>query len=263
MSEFSPDPDAERDELASAYLDGEVTADERARVESDETLRARVDELRAIRDALAAPLPVASDAERESAIAAAVGVSNVASLDVARARRRMRIASIAAAVVLVLGAVGVLLSITGGQNQDKFQTVAGSIGSTAGDANAAQAPQANGTGGASTAAPGRASLGAFSDRSSLIAAAQAQVHRSDQFKEADSTLATPTAKAEDSPTTVASRAPSCLVPGPADSVNEIYSATAVLDGVDVQIDVFTLSDGSLVLVVTDSSSCTQVFSQPV
>ncbi len=40
-------------ELASAYLDGESTTDERARVESDATLMAEVERLRRVRDALA------------------------------------------------------------------------------------------------------------------------------------------------------------------------------------------------------------------
>ena len=38
--------DEHADELASAYLDGEASAAERARVESDPELRRRVDELR-------------------------------------------------------------------------------------------------------------------------------------------------------------------------------------------------------------------------
>src|SRR3954467_5439236 len=61
------------DELASAYLDGEVTADERARVESDRALLARVDLLRSARDALmAAPLEPTDAAAKDAAIRAAV-----------------------------------------------------------------------------------------------------------------------------------------------------------------------------------------------
>ena len=44
---------------------------------------------------------------------------------------------------------------------------------------------------------------------------------------------------------------------------EVYAAAAILEGRAVQIDVFGTSDGSYVLVVTDATSCEQVFSQPV
>jgi hypothetical protein len=61
------------DELTSAYLDGEVTADERATVEADRALMARVDELRAVRGFLssATSAPVAPD-RRDTAIANAL-----------------------------------------------------------------------------------------------------------------------------------------------------------------------------------------------
>ena len=55
-------------ELASAYLDGEATADERARVESDAALLAEVERLRRVRDAVAEipPAPVGRPRERRS-----------------------------------------------------------------------------------------------------------------------------------------------------------------------------------------------------
>ena len=58
--------------LASAYLDDEVTADERARVEADPVLLAEVDRLRVVRDALAAtdPAPISI---REDHLASALG----------------------------------------------------------------------------------------------------------------------------------------------------------------------------------------------
>ena len=60
------------DELASAYLDDEVTPAERAQLEADPVLLARVGELRAVRDALASPVPPRSAAEREVAIRSAM-----------------------------------------------------------------------------------------------------------------------------------------------------------------------------------------------
>lgn len=257
MSDFSPD----QDELASAYLDGEANADERARVEGDPRLLARVDELRGVREALSAPVTLPTEAERDAMVTAAAGVSNVVDLNVARGRRRLRIASIAAAVLLVLGAAGALIRAASTQSETKFETVAGSIGSTAaGEATAARAAgPAAGTNPFATAS-GRAVLGSFADRSSLVAATQSQVHNPalDQRKQESGTPAAPTAN--DNATTTA---PSCLVPAPRDSTNELYAATAALEGRVVQIDVFTLADGSLTLVVTDAATCAAVFSQSV
>src|SRR5690242_15956422 len=68
MTDPTPRPD---DELVSAVLDGEATADERALVEADPASRQRLSELRAARDLVAAPIAVPA-AARESAIAAAL-----------------------------------------------------------------------------------------------------------------------------------------------------------------------------------------------
>lgn len=59
----------ERDELASAYLDGEVTAQERAMVEADPDLLARVEQLRHAAQEVASP---ATEAGREEIIAEAL-----------------------------------------------------------------------------------------------------------------------------------------------------------------------------------------------
>jgi DNA segregation ATPase FtsK/SpoIIIE, S-DNA-T family len=76
----------DHDELASAYLDGEVTPVERATVEGDSTLMARVEELRSVRALLrdsSAPAGPAISAtavaqaadERDAAIAAALAAA--------------------------------------------------------------------------------------------------------------------------------------------------------------------------------------------
>lgn len=68
----SPLPPSD-DELVSAYLDGDVTAAERARVEGDPVLLAQVERFRLVAEALREP--VAPDpARKEQAIAAALGV---------------------------------------------------------------------------------------------------------------------------------------------------------------------------------------------
>lgn len=69
MSDQSP-----RDELASAYLDGVATPDERAAVDADAALLARVEDLRAVRRAVATPVPARPVADVDAAIAAALAV---------------------------------------------------------------------------------------------------------------------------------------------------------------------------------------------
>ena len=106
MTDFDPTPD---DELVSAYLDGEATPAERAVVEGDPRLLARVDELRAVTAAVGAPVPP-DDSARDRLIAqaltAAGPVAPVVSLDAARRRRQrtfVAIASVAAALAVPAG----------------------------------------------------------------------------------------------------------------------------------------------------------------
>jgi hypothetical protein len=264
MSDLSPD------ELASAYVDGEVSADERAQVEGDPELLARVDELRAVQRALAAPVEPPPEAYRDAAIAAALGGATTASvidLDAARARRRMRLATIAAAIVVVLGVAGVLVRAATDHKATKFEAVSGSVATTTlspraeQGAGAATGPAAN-TGADSIA---RDDLGSFTDRSSLAAAAQTRVHGQavDQTKAAASASSFAQASREGAPPYGPGPGQSCPVPPPPDTSYVTYAATAVLGGRPVLVDVFTIADGSLVLVVTDAATCSQVFSQPV
>lgn len=66
MNDLTPE---ERDELASAYLDGEATAQERAMVEADADLLARVEHFRHAAEEVASP---AAEAGREEIIAEAL-----------------------------------------------------------------------------------------------------------------------------------------------------------------------------------------------
>lgn len=68
MTDAALPPD---DEIVSAVLDGEATADERARVDADPAARRRLAELADVRRHLAAPVAVPDDA-REQALAAAL-----------------------------------------------------------------------------------------------------------------------------------------------------------------------------------------------
>ena len=101
------------DELASAYLDGEATAEEAALVESDPRAQALVEELRAVRDLVAAPVELPSGEVRDQMIAQALDHrSPVVSLETARRRLRSippqaRVILAAAAIVAAIAMVGV------------------------------------------------------------------------------------------------------------------------------------------------------------
>jgi len=109
-------------ELASAYLDNEVTAAERAQVESTPEILALVGVLSRL-TAAHASVPAAGHGARESAIAAALaefdsrkGSSNVFSLS-DRRRWPVRVLSAAAAAV-VLGVIGITVLNSGSSNDD-------------------------------------------------------------------------------------------------------------------------------------------------
>jgi len=67
-------PDDGRAELASAYLDGAVTANERARVDADPQLMALVGDLRSVSQSLASAPVTAADSLREQHLATALAV---------------------------------------------------------------------------------------------------------------------------------------------------------------------------------------------
>lgn len=125
-----PDP---FDELISAYLDGECTPDEVARVESDPVLMARVEVMRPLVARLGAPLPEASAAEVDRDVTMAMGALDARttadpiptvppassrevvdhSLDRRRARRGWGVAAAAVASVAAVG-VAIAASLGGG-----------------------------------------------------------------------------------------------------------------------------------------------------
>ena len=123
------------EELASGYLDGELEADDRARVEADPALMERVAELQAVRDAVAAPVPALTDDQRTAMVATAMAalppsgaagvagtaaaVGSVASLEAARARRSARLVRAVAGGLAAAAAVGlVALVVTRGGNSN-------------------------------------------------------------------------------------------------------------------------------------------------
>ena len=83
---FSPDP---LDELASAYLDDELSPSERLDVEADPVAMARVQEFEAIHSAVASPVPTAEREVRLNSVMAAMGtpVAALAAVEQAEAGR--------------------------------------------------------------------------------------------------------------------------------------------------------------------------------
>jgi hypothetical protein len=132
------------EELASAYLDGELNATDRAQVEADPALMALVAELRAVSDAVAAPVTPLTDDQRAAMVATAMatlpasgvageaGAAAVASLDAARARRSARLVRAVAGGLAAAAAVGlVALVVTRGGGSDGGSDTAGGAAETA------------------------------------------------------------------------------------------------------------------------------------
>ena len=132
------DESLRRDELLSAYLDGEATPAEIAEVEGDDALLARVEELRAMSDAVAAPVPSLSAEQRDQLITAALGVADAevdARLEakiVPRHRPQPLFLAVAAAVILLAAAVSAgLLGSRGGDDADMAAESTSMAGSAA------------------------------------------------------------------------------------------------------------------------------------
>ena len=118
--------------LASAYLDGDVTVDERARVEADPALLVEVDRLRYVRALLADTEP-SSISVRESLLANALDAwDRVPAPPVSLAERRRattnrRLLGAAAALMLVLAGGVVLQTFSSGTDDDSASQSASDV----------------------------------------------------------------------------------------------------------------------------------------
>ncbi|MCY3617966.1 MAG: hypothetical protein OXG66_09860 [Acidimicrobiaceae bacterium] len=138
-----------QDELVSAYLDGEATPAEIAEVEASDALLARVEEFRAVRDAVAevvAPLPAD---RQDDLISAALGVADAAAADRVEAkvvplqRPQRLLLAMAAAVIVLAAVVGTgLIAIRSGDDSDEFASVASTANDAAPAEMAAEEPMA-------------------------------------------------------------------------------------------------------------------------
>ncbi|GEM_PF-4333140 len=234
MSDFS---DAE---LVSAVLDGEASDADVARVEGDPRLRAELVRLRAVRDALAAPVPPPADATRERHLEAAVRSATV--VDLGARRRRLRLVSVAAAVIVAVLVGGALLRARGSGSTTTTAASAPSSFSAVG------APVQGGT----TAATSQerfgavsADLGVFAGRDDLVAAIRARTSSLTTNDNAGNAAA-PGAPADQAASTP------CAVPG------AVFLASATLDGRPVEI--FVARAPTPVAHVLDAG-CVEVFSQ--
>ena len=106
------DESRRNDELVSAYLDDEATSAEVAEVEGDDVLLARVEQLRAVRDAVAAPVPPMSAERRDQMISAALAVADAGAVQRREAkivplhRPRPTLLAVAAATIVLAAVVG-------------------------------------------------------------------------------------------------------------------------------------------------------------
>ncbi len=136
------------DELVSAYLDGEATPAEVAEVEGDDVLLARVEHLRAVRDAVAAPVPPMSAERRDQAISAALAVVGAEAAERREAkivplhRPRQTLLAVAAATIVLAAVVGAGLIASRGSD-DSTETAVDAPAALGGTADTSQASPAD------------------------------------------------------------------------------------------------------------------------
>jgi len=250
------------DEIVSAVLDGEATDEEVARVDADAALTARLGELRAARDAIAAPVSLPSPADRDAAVAAAMTesvsakVRPVVDMRDRRRRRALRVASIAAALLIVVGIASAIAALSS-RDDHKAKSAAGTEASVAPKDAVAQ-PAAGGpaAGDAAASAPQSAApeLGSFQTPEDVV----------DAVRRTQQTTATTTTPAPTSPplsersnaqtAKTSDAGGSCLLSRP----DAIFVGRAHLSGQPVIVIVFG-SPGQQTVELLDSN-CAVVFS---
>ena len=266
---MSDDPITEADdELVSAYVDGEATPEEIAAVEANPSLLARARVLRAVAGAVAAaPVVPAPDDARETsiaaALAAAVGGAEVTDLAAERARRRLRVLSIAAAVLVALAIGAGLFAQLGG---DRTSSTAAKT-SAAGSASAASSSSAetNERAAADQAATADAfgvlattDLGDFDDATALADAARHTLTAKTTGASPAAPAGAPTAGPVPQGSAAAGGAATGACPRPADVT---FDGVARLHGELVTVLVYGQPDHQVIEVI--DATCAVVLSQPL
>jgi Putative zinc-finger len=228
------------DELLSAYLDGEATPAAVARIEADPVARARLAELRAAAALVATPVDSLPPDRADTAIAAALAArpNGATVIDLARRRRLLTVASIAAAVLL-LGGIAIGVSRSRSSSPTAVAT-ASSASTTLATREAAGAAGTAATGGDThvpAAAPALATtsvgdLGAFADLDALLAAAR-QAFSTQTFSATTTT------------------APALACPPPSDAT-VTQTASARLGGQPVEVRAVIAPDGTSAIEVIDA-----------
>ncbi|MGQ0616184.1 MAG: anti-sigma factor family protein [Acidimicrobiia bacterium] len=282
------------DEIVSAYLDGEATPDEMARVEADPALQARLESLRVAAAAVGSAVPAPSATTRETAVAAALAATMPAAdqvaddpdadpaaplADFSAGRRRTRRATTwaAAAVVALLAAVGGLA--LSNRPEDSTSTVAAPPPGTTAESRAAAAGAgvADRSFTAPFAAPDSAAnadavtalLGEYPDQAALADAVRAYIGLQSGAQDGAAPEAPAVAPADDilagaaendAAAATAADSPLATTVGggcpPSAGGPTLSSGQAVLDGAPVTWEVVE-AEGVQELVVTDAS-CTEV-----
>ena len=251
------------DELASAYLDGEATAEERLRVEADPALLARVDALSAVRDAIRTEVvPVPAEA-RDWAIAAAIAAAAsprrgpTDELAEVRARRSgrdtrwIKIAGIAAAVLLAVASIPLLSRI--GDSSKRESTAALSA------KDSEKSSAGAGTGGSG---PGPMAATEFTGdfASAEDLATQVATRFSSNTAAPTTTVDAPPAGsaggAEVGTTSADAASPRQCAAPPAEMAAQshaVFTTSATIRGAPVAVTVYERPDGARLLVITDQA----------
>ncbi len=173
------------DELVSAYLDGEATPAEIAEVEQNDALMAQVEQLRSVRDALAAPVAPMPAERREQMISAALAVADAENAQRREARivpvqrRRETLLAVAAAAILLAAVVSAGLIASRGDDESAEM--------------AADAPAADAGVEATAAAPAEADMAMADDSADYEMAAEPMPEEEPMAEEA--AVAAPTTSA--------------------------------------------------------------------
>jgi hypothetical protein len=265
------DPFRPDDDLVSAVLDGEATADERAQVEADPVLTARLAEFAAVRDQVAAPVPEQDHLDRERAIdAAKVAIRHQAPVVALRSRSELpRFLAVAAAVLLVFVSIGFLASRADLDDEDSASSddaTALEADDSGGDSSAG-AGSATDSEGAETAADEDAfaiaefdgeDLGPVPDEAALATVLRERL----EPRNTEDTASTPTTTSGlPQPDVVAGtvgssqRCQAGLVEADPDLSGLLARATTTLDGTPAVVYVYGTPDGRQRIVVVAADDC--------